>query len=145
TARVHPSAAAARREHADRLRPLAHRLGASGTIALLPGLRATVSVYPIDAALPTLLAATDRARAGPLLADALGRYPEQLQVTTHRYRGSDRVMLRYHDRGEHANAALTAAVRALARLPADRRFDIPRPLGYASPLRLQLLGVVPGT
>src|SRR6185312_15338902 len=158
TARVHPSAAAARREHADRLRPLAHRLGAPGTIAVLPGLRATVSVYPIDAGLPTLLDATDRARAGPLLADSFGRRPLSLEVTTHRYRGADRVMLRYDeggrtlaygkvaadDRGEHANAALTAAARVLALLPADRRFDVPRPLGYAPPLRLQLLGVVPG-
>ncbi|HXD68373.1 MAG TPA: phosphotransferase [Gaiellales bacterium] len=158
TARVHPSADAARREHADRLRPLAHRLGAPGTIAVLPGLRATVSVYPIDAGLPTLLDATDRARAGPLLADSFGRRPLSLEVTTHRYRGADRVMLRYDeggrtlaygkvaadDRGEHANAALTAAARVLALLPADRRFDVPRPLGYAPPLRLQLLGVVPG-
>ena len=158
TARVHPSAAGARREHEDRLRPLARRLGTAGTIALLPGLRATVSVYPIDAGLPTLLDATDRTRAGRLLAGAFGSSPTRLQVTTHRYRGADRAMLRYHeggrtiaygklaadDRGEQANAALAAAARALARLPADRRFDVPRSLGYASQLRLQLLGVVPG-
>ena len=158
TARVHASAAAARREHDDQLRPLARRLGVAGMIALLPGLRATVSVYPIDAGLPTLLDATEPTRAGPLLADALGRSPVQLQVATHRYSGSDRVMLRYHepgrtvaygkvaadDRGARASAALAAAGRALALLPADRRFDVPRPLGYASPLRLQLLGVVPG-
>lgn len=158
TARVHPSAAGARCEHADRLRPLARRLGSAGAIALLPGLRATASVYPIDAGLPTLLDATDCARVGPRLADALGRSPDRLQATTHRYRGSDRVMLRYHergrtiaygkvaadDRGERAHAALAAAARALARLPADRRFDVPRPLGYASQLRLQLLGVVRG-
>jgi aminoglycoside phosphotransferase (APT) family kinase protein len=159
TARLHPATAAARREHAERLRPLAARLGTAGSVALLPELRATVSVYPIDAGLPTLLEATDAVRAGKLLADALGRRPAHLRVTAHRYSGSDRAMLRYADaghtvaygkvaadgRGAGADAALASAGRALARVPADARFDVPLPLGYTAPLRLQLLGAVAGS
>jgi aminoglycoside phosphotransferase (APT) family kinase protein len=158
TARVHASLAAARREYAERLQPLARRLGGTGTVALLPELRATVSVYPIDAGLPTLLDATDAARAGRLVADALGRRPADLDVTAHRYSRSDRAMLRYadaghtvaygkvtaDDRGMAADAALASVARALACMPADAAFDVPRPLGYTAPLRLQLLGVVPG-
>jgi streptomycin 6-kinase len=158
TARLHSSAGAARREHAERLRPLAGRPGAAGTVALLPGLAATASVYPVDAGLPTLLDAADPARVEPMLAQALGRRLEQLQVTAHRYSRSDRAMLRYQDsghtvaygkvaaddRGAHASAMLAAAGRALARRPAQRRFDVPRPLGYAAPMRLQLVGLVPG-
>jgi aminoglycoside phosphotransferase (APT) family kinase protein len=158
TARVHASIAAARREHTERLQPLARRLGGSGTVGLLPGLRATVAVYPIDAALPTLIDATDPARAGRALADAVGRRPAQLHVTAHRYSRSDRAMLRYAEaghtvafgkvaadgRGLRADAALASVGRALARMPADAAFDVPRPLGYTPPLRLQLLGVVPG-
>jgi aminoglycoside phosphotransferase (APT) family kinase protein len=158
TARVHASIAAARREHAERLQPLARRLGGSGMVGLLPGLRATASVYPIDAGLPTLLDAADAARAGRLLADALGRRPVQLQVAAHRYSRSDRAMLRYADaghtvaygkvaadhRGMRADAALDSVGRAVAGMPPDARFDVPRPLGYTAPLRLQLLGVVPG-
>jgi aminoglycoside phosphotransferase (APT) family kinase protein len=140
------------------LQPLARRLGRSGTAALLPGLRATASVYPIDAGLPTLLDATEPARAGRLLAEALGRRPARLGVTAHRYSRSDRAMLRYTDaghtvaygkvaadeRGMHADAALASVGRALACLPANARFEVPRPLGYTTPLRLQLLGALPG-
>jgi hypothetical protein len=158
TARLHAAAAAARREHAERLRPLASRLGAAGSVGLLPELRATASVYPIDAGLPTLLEATDAGRAGELLAGALGRPPAHLHVVAHRYSRSDRAMLRYADaghtvaygkvaadgRGMGADAALAAVGRALAHPPADLGFDVPRPLGYTAPLHLQLLGVVPG-
>jgi aminoglycoside phosphotransferase (APT) family kinase protein len=158
TARMHASIAAARREHGERLQPLARRLGGTGTVGLLPGLRATVSVYPIDAGLPTLLDATDPGRVGPLLAGGHGRRPAQLQVTAHRYSRSDRAMLRYadaghtiaygkvaaDDRGMRADAALASVGRALACMPADAGVDVPRPLGYTAGLRLQLLGVVPG-
>ena len=158
TARVHASTAAAQREHTERLQPLASRAGAAGAVALLSELQATVSVYPIDAGLPTLLEATDAARTRPLLTNALGRRPAHLRVTAHRYSRSDRAMLRYadagqtlaygkvaaDDRGMRADAALASVGRALARMPADARFDVPRPLGYTAPRRLQLLGVVPG-
>jgi Phosphotransferase enzyme family len=163
-ARLFGSAAAARHHLEARLRPLAERAAGrdelrpfAASVAILSALRMAVSVFPVDGELPTLVDASDPATVGPLLGWDRALSRGHCGVALARYGRGNRCVLRYtmgtriaygkvadDDRGALADAVINALVSALPHAPLDRRFTVPRSLGYHPLLRLLLLEPAPG-
>ncbi|TMI00438.1 MAG: hypothetical protein E6H46_12505 [Betaproteobacteria bacterium] len=141
-------------------------------VATLEPLAMNVSLYPVDAELPTLVGATDPATVLEILRDALPGanatpfVPVQCRVDVAHYPREHHCVLRYTLEGMRSNGAeaprvtvfgkvagndrgaLTAvAVPALQeRLHArkTRAFTVPRSLGFVAGLRLTLLEAISG-
>ena len=142
------------------LEPIAHAAaghpllrGLAAALASDPAGAMTVHAFPIEPELSGLPAATDPARAGELLAAALGRgdaRPCRVDVAHHPREG--RCTLRYRAAGRgtvyakvarRVSADPAAALRALA---ADGHgVRVPEPLGAVPELRLSLQSEVAGT
>jgi Phosphotransferase enzyme family len=126
--------------------------GLAAPVAADPAVPMTVHAFPIEPELPGLPAATDPARAGELLAAALGRRaagPCRVEVAHHPREG--RCTLRYRA----ANGDIVYAKVARARSPEPARImgavgaearglRVPRPLGAVPELRLDLQSEVAG-
>jgi len=131
--------------------PFLRGLGAA--VASDPAVPMTVHAFPIDPELPALPAATDPARAGELLAAALGRAvaaPCRVEVAHHPREG--RCTLRYRAAGgdtvyakvaRRVSPEPTAALRAVAAAAGGLR--VPEPLGALPELGLSLQSEVAGT
>ena len=126
--------------------------GLAAALASDPAVPMTVHAFPIEPELPGLPAATDPARAGELLAAALGRAdagPCRVEVAHHPREG--RCTLRYRGAGggtvyakvaRRVSGEPTAALRALAaRAPGLR---VARPLGAVPELGLSMQSEVAG-
>lgn len=176
---VFPDARASRSYFASRLAPLAsssqgrpHVLPLPHVAAHLEPLNMTVSLFPLDGELPTLLDATDPALMLDVLRSALteSRAPrfdaDRCRVDLVRYGRQHRCVLRYtltdsrpravgspemtvygkvasDGRGALASAALSDLREHLGPGP-EPPMRIPRPLGFIEDLGLQLLGAVSG-
>jgi phosphotransferase family enzyme len=170
-----PSARSSRRYFETRLRPLAAAMRGrpdvaafSAPAALLEPLSMAVTLFPIDADLPTLVAATDPTVMLEILRGALdrGTRPKLAQVRCRvdvaHYPRQHHCVLRYTLGGEgdappatvfgkiawDDRASLTAAALPELRERLDRmrprRFAVPRLLGLVQALRLVLLEPMPG-
>ena len=175
SARLFPSARSARQHFETRLRPLAAAMRGRPEVAaflapaaLLEPLSMTVTLFPIDADLPTLVAATEPTVMLEILRGALERgnrapfAPLRCRVDVAHYPRQHHCVLRYTLEGEgdappatvfgkiacDDRGALTAAALPELRESLDRRrtrrFAVPRPLGFVQALRLVLLEPMPG-
>ena len=141
-------------------------------VAVLEPLAMTVSLFPIDGELPTLVDVTDPAAMLDILCSTLpdaraGRFtPTRCHVDLGHYGRQHRCVLRYtihgtRRAGEEAGpitvygkvaadhrGALTAAVvpelRERVLRGEDSPFTVPRSFGFIEPLQLTLLEAVPG-
>jgi hypothetical protein len=170
-----PSARSSRQHFESRLRPLAAAMRGrpdvaafSAPAALLEPLAMAVTLFPIDADLPTLVAATDPTVMLEILRGALDRRtrPRLAQVSCRvdvaHYPRQHHCVLRYTLEGEgdapratvfgkiawDDRATLTAAalpeLRERLNRVRTRRFAVPRLLGFVQALRLVLLEPMPG-
>jgi aminoglycoside phosphotransferase (APT) family kinase protein len=127
--------------------------GLAAALASDPAVPMTVHVFPIEPELPGLPAATDPARAGELLAAALGRaHAEPCRVEVAHHPREGRCTLRYRAAGGgtvyakiagRVSGEPTAALRALAAKAPGLR--VPQPLGTVPELGLSLQSDVTGT
>jgi hypothetical protein len=172
--RVFPSSELAGSYLTSPLEGLAARLGTHRrtsspvSVALLPQLAGTASVFPIDGDLPTLVDATD----GPTVIRALGKplkdaghslTPTRCDVGLEHYGRRHRCVIRYDlsangstavpvltlygkVASDHRGEVASATLEALAGTPGLERYvRVPRTLGYVRDLRLALMESVPGT
>jgi hypothetical protein len=132
-------------------------------VAAVEELNLTVSRFPIDGELPTLIDAADPVIVGRLLRAAPGSRSGRCRVTLGHYGRRNRCVLLYElrgaaiqpgviygkvaadGRGATADAAITALQARVPHLPAYRRVTVPRSLGYHDTMKLLLLESVPGT
>ena len=167
SARLFPSARASRQYFETRLRPLAAAMRGRPEVAaflapaaLLEPLSMAVTLFPIDADLPALVAATEPTVMLEVLRGALERgngapfTPVRCRVDVAHYPRQHHCVLRYTLEGEgdapratvfgkiarDDRATLTAAALPELRERLDRvrtrRFAVPRLLGFVQPLRL---------
>ena len=179
SARLFPSARSSRVHFESCLGPLAAALrGRSDVapfatpVAVLEPLAMTVSLFPIDGDLPTLVGATDPATMLDILRDTLsganGRpfIPLRCRVDVAHYPRQHHCVLRYTLEGarsageeapratvfgkvawDHRGALAAAAVPELRERVLrgkSRPFTVPRSFGFVEPLRLVLLEAIPG-
>jgi len=179
SARLFPSARSSRVHFESCLGPLAAALrGRSDVapfatpVAVLEPLAMTVSLFPIDGDLPTLVGATDPATMLDILRDTLcganGRpfIPLRCRVDVAHYPRQHHCVLRYTLEGarsageeapratvfgkvawDHRGVLAAAAVQELRERVLrgkSRPFTVPRSFGFVEPLRLVLLEAIPG-
>jgi len=175
SARLFPSARSSRQHFETRLRPLVAAMRGRPEVAaflapaaLLEPLSMAVTLFPIDADLPTLVEATEPTVMLEILRGALERgnrarfAPVRCRVDVAHYPRQHHCVLRYTLEGEgdapratvfgkiacDDRGALTAAALPELRERLDRgrtrRFAVPRPLGFVQALGLVLLEPMPG-
>jgi len=179
SARLFPSARSSRIHFESCLTPLAVAMRGrddvapfATPVAVLEPLSMTVSLFPIDGDLPTLVGATDPATMLEILRDALaganGRpfIPMRCRVDVAHYPRQHHCVLRYTLEDtrstseeaprtivfgkvawDHRGALAAAAVPELRERVLrgkTRPFTLPRSFGFVEPLRLLLLEAIPG-
>jgi hypothetical protein len=158
-ATVFANAGAAETHLRTRLAPLARQAHGRSElaafnqpVACLQQLGMTVSAFPIDARLPTLLWATDPRRVAPLLES--GGLSGDIRVTLTRYGTGRRCILGYEARRPSQGRRVVvgkvdgdgcgeAARRAITALRGNRSFDVPRLVGYDRALNLLVVEAIP--
>lgn len=158
-ATVFANVSAAETHLRTRLAPLARRAHGRSElaafnqpVACFRQLGMTVSAFPIDARLPTLLWATDPRRVAPLLES--GGLNGDIRVMLARYGTGRRCILSYEaQRPAHGQSVVVgkvdgdgggkAARRAIHALRGHRSFDVPHLVGYDRALNLLVFDAIP--
>ena len=179
-ARLFQDAASSQAFLDDALMPIAARMEGRAEIepfvkpvAIVEDLNMTISVYPIDGLIPTLVDATDPAEVASLLAETLpeassGAFSiREVQQFLAHYGRYKRCVLRYDIDGMHTETGTPQQVTVYGKLDADGlggatvdiisalrerlnepelpyRFRIPQALGFFPELQLLLMEALPG-
>ena len=179
-ARLFQDAAASRAFLDDVLMPIAARMEGRAEIepfvrpvAIVEDLNMTLSVYPIDGLIPTLVDATDPSKIANLLREALpdvlsGSFSiHEVQQFLAHYGRYKRCVLRYTVEGVRTETQTPQQVTVYGKLDADGlggvtvdiisalrerlndpelpyRFRVPRSLGYFPDMQLLLMEALPG-
>jgi len=178
SARLFPNARSSRRHLETCLRPLAAAVGGRPEVApfvtpvaVLEPLAMTVSLFPIDGELPTLVRATDPATMLEMLRQPLaavnGRsfVARRCRVEVAHYPRQHHCVLRYTLDGTRAGGEEAPAVTVFGKIAGDDRgqlaavavpelrqqvlrrespFAVPQSLGFIAPLGLALYEAIPG-
>jgi len=141
-------------------------------VAMLEPLSMTVSLFPIDGELPTLVGVTDPAAMLDILCNTLpdaraGRFtPTRCHVELGHYGRQHRCVLRYTVHGTRRAGEEAAPITVYGKVAADHRgaltaavvpelrerilrgqdpaFTVPQSFGFIEPLQLTLLEAIPG-